>query len=113
MTAQELIYFFLGVSAFSPILAAFFVRQVIGFDTELRTRNGRHPQRTGKYRRVYEEQSVFAALGATGRRDGCVGTAGQRARLLPRPLQAAGGEANLKLPDLTQVQFLGMNGHAC
>ena len=28
------------------------------------------------------------------------------------PVQAAGGEANLKLPDLTQVQFLGMNGHA-
>jgi K(+)-stimulated pyrophosphate-energized sodium pump len=27
------------------------------------------------------------------------------------PVEAAGGEANLKLPDLTQVQFLGMNGH--
>ena len=27
------------------------------------------------------------------------------------PVQAAGGEANLKLPDLTQVQFLGVNGH--
>jgi len=28
------------------------------------------------------------------------------------PVEAAGGEANLKLPDLTQVQFLGMNGHS-
>jgi K(+)-stimulated pyrophosphate-energized sodium pump len=27
------------------------------------------------------------------------------------PVEAAGGEANLKLPDLTQVQFLGMDGH--
>ena len=27
------------------------------------------------------------------------------------PVEAAGGEANLKLPDMTQVQFLGMNGH--
>ncbi len=28
------------------------------------------------------------------------------------PVEAAGGEANLKLPDLTQVQFFGMNGHS-
>ncbi len=28
------------------------------------------------------------------------------------PVQAAGGEANLKLPDLTQVQFFGINGHS-
>ena len=28
------------------------------------------------------------------------------------PVEAAGGEANLKLPDLTQVQFLGINGHS-
>ena len=25
--------------------------------------------------------------------------------------EAAGGEANLRLPDLSQVQFLGMDGH--
>ena len=28
------------------------------------------------------------------------------------PVEAAGGEANLKLPDLTQVHFFGMNGHS-
>lgn len=28
------------------------------------------------------------------------------------PVQAAGGEANLKLPDLTQVQFFGIDGHS-
>src|SRR5690349_19546697 len=27
------------------------------------------------------------------------------------PAQEAGGEANLKLPDLSQVSFLGVNGH--
>jgi hypothetical protein len=27
------------------------------------------------------------------------------------PAQEAGGEANLKLPDLSQVSFLGINGH--
>src|SRR5450755_1476675 len=27
------------------------------------------------------------------------------------PEEAAGGEANLKLPDLSQVSFLGINGH--
>ena len=28
-----------------------------------------------------------------------------------QPAAPVGGEANLQLPDLTQVQFLGMNGH--
>ncbi|HTV82255.1 MAG TPA: sodium-translocating pyrophosphatase [Acidobacteriaceae bacterium] len=28
------------------------------------------------------------------------------------PVEAAGGEANLKLPDLSQVQFLGISGHS-
>jgi len=28
------------------------------------------------------------------------------------PVEAAGGEANLKLPDLTQVQFFGIDGHS-
>ncbi|MGO8734621.1 MAG: sodium-translocating pyrophosphatase [Terriglobia bacterium] len=37
-----------------------------------------------------------------------VGTAGAYAR---PPEEAAGGEANLKLPDLSQVQFLGVTGH--
>ena len=27
------------------------------------------------------------------------------------PAQEVGGEANLKLPDLSQVSFLGINGH--
>src|SRR5271154_5379704 len=29
-----------------------------------------------------------------------------------RAQEAAGGEANLKLPDLSQVNFLGVNGHS-
>ncbi len=53
-----------------------------------------------------------------GRRAGRVGAAGCTAILLsaaaaqaqPAP-ESAGGEANLKLPDLSSVNFLGMDGH--
>ena len=36
---------------------------------------------------------------------------GATALLARAPEEAAGGEANLKLPDLSQVSFLGINGH--
>ena len=38
--------------------------------------------------------------------------AGARTLLAQAPEEAAGGEANLKLPDLSSVSFLGMNGHS-
>ena len=37
---------------------------------------------------------------------------GQGAAFAESPEPAGGGEANLKLPDLTQVHFFGMNGHS-
>jgi len=36
---------------------------------------------------------------------------GATTALAGRPPESAGGEANLKLPDLSQVTFLGVNGH--
>ena len=60
-------------------------------------------------------------LGATARVGGLMATrifailltmlAGASALLAQAPEQAAGGEANLKLPDLSSVSFLGINGH--
>jgi K(+)-stimulated pyrophosphate-energized sodium pump len=59
---------------------------------------------------------VLQILWRLGCRAGRVGAAGCTAILLsaaaahasPEP---AGGEANLKLPDLSSVNFLGMDGH--
>ena len=60
-------------------------------------------------------------LGATARVGGPMATrifailltmlAGASALLAQAPEEAAGGEANLKLPDLSSVSFLGINGH--
>ena len=32
---------------------------------------------------------------------------------MAQPAHEVGGEASLKLPDLSQVSFLGIDGHAC
>ncbi len=42
---------------------------------------------------------------------GAVLTLGSAAAALARPAEEAGGEASLKLPDLSQVHFLGVDGH--
>ncbi len=49
----------------------------------------------------------FAKIGATGMTLAFLGAAAAHAQSAPEP----GGEANLKVPDLTQVNFLGVNGH--
>jgi len=63
-------------------------------------------------------QSWFANAFALVRRLAKTGTAAaalllvSAASAMATPAEeAAGGEANLKLPDLSQVQFLGLNGH--
>jgi len=63
-------------------------------------------------------QSWFANAFALVRRLAKTGTAAaalllvSAASAMATPVEeAAGGEANLKLPDLSQVQFLGLNGH--
>jgi K(+)-stimulated pyrophosphate-energized sodium pump len=97
------VYFFLGVSVLSLSAAVFFTRQMIGSDsrTSGMQRIGA-TIREGKQaflRRHYK--TVAALLGL----------------LLPtfahaQPEHAGGGEANLVLPDLSTVNFFGMNGHA-
>src|SRR3984957_15787813 len=61
---------------------------------------------------------VLQILWKLGCRAGRVGAAGCTAILLSATAayghaapESAGGEANLKLPDLSQVNFLGMDGH--
>jgi K(+)-stimulated pyrophosphate-energized sodium pump len=97
------VYFFLGMSVFSLIVAVFFARQMIGSDT------GTHAMQPiaaamkegakGFLQRPYK--TVAAVLGM----------------LVPtfayaQPEHAGGGEANLVLPDLSTVNFMGVNGHS-
>jgi K(+)-stimulated pyrophosphate-energized sodium pump len=116
VTAQGWAYFFPGVSLFSLLMAVFFVRRVVGSGIGTRdmqkvsARTRRAGREAGMERRV--NGSLFS------RRSGRLACVMAGLMLLGKttafaaPAQAAGGEANLKLPDLTQVQFLGMNGHS-
>ncbi len=101
MTATYWVYFFLSVSALALILAVLFARQVLGFGTPgmQRIASAIKAGAEGFLRRQYK--AAVALLGL----------------LLPtfaygQPEQAGGGEANLVLPDLSSVSFLGINGHA-
>ena len=103
MTAQHWVYFFLAAGVPSLIVAFFFARRATGAGQGtlkmqrivLAIREGAEAFRRRPYR------TVTALLGL----------------LLPtfayaQPEHAGGGEANLVLPDLTTVNFFGMNGHA-
>ena len=105
MTATYWVYFFLGVSVLSPIIAVLFARQVIGAKTgtpEMQRIAGGIKQGAEAFlKRRYK--TVAALLGL----------------LLPtfafaQGEHAGGGEANLVLPDLSKVNFanfFGLNGH--
>ena len=82
----------LSISLLSLIVALFFARRVLGvwFVT------------------AWSQRCRMARTFAASVAVALVGTAGAFAR---PPEEAAGGEANLKLPDLSQVQFLGVSGH--
>ena len=103
MTAQDWVYFFPAVSALSLIVAFFIARQVIGSDQgspAIQQIAGAIKQGAEAFRKR-QYKVVAAILGL----------------LLPtfayaQPEQTGGGEANLVLPDLSTVQFFGMNGHA-
>ncbi|MGA9464624.1 MAG: hypothetical protein WBV28_17685, partial [Terracidiphilus sp.] len=108
MTAQDWVYFFLGVSGLSLLVAVFFTRQVIGSVMGMpkmrKCAGAMKHGAEGFLRRQYTR--VAAGMVAT--------VAGL---MLPtfafaQTEQAGGGEANLVLPDLSTVNFLGMNGHA-
>ena len=99
MTATYWVYFFLGMSVLTLVFAVF-ARQRIGSGTgapriAAAIKNGAQTF----LKRNYKTGAAVLSL------------------LLPtfafaQPEQSGGGEANLVLPDLSSVNFLGMNGHA-
>jgi K(+)-stimulated pyrophosphate-energized sodium pump len=103
VTATYWVYFFMAVSVLSLFVAFLFGRQVIGSDQG-----------------TPETQKIASAI-----KEGAEAFLKRRYRtmaalmgmLLPtfayaQPDHAGGGEANLVLPDLSTVNFFGMNGHA-
>jgi K(+)-stimulated pyrophosphate-energized sodium pump len=103
VTVQYWVYFFLGVSVLSLVVAFFFARQVVGsyFGTpKMQKIAGAIKEGAEAFlKRQYKTSAALLGL------------------LLPtfayaQPDHAGGGEANLVLPDLSTVNFLGMNGHA-
>jgi len=104
VTVQDL-YVFLGVSVLSLLVAFLFARQIIGSDTG-----------------ISAMQQIAAAIkhgvGAFAKRHSMTWAAVLGMGLLlptfanAQTEHAAGGEANLILPDLSTVQFFGINGHA-
>lgn len=111
MTAQGWLYFFPGVSVFSVLVAVFFVRRMAGsgIGAPDMQRVFARSRRMGFERRM--KSNLFSR--SSGRLAGVIAALmllGKGAAFAA-PVQA-GGEANLKLPDLSQVQFLGMNGHS-
>jgi len=106
VTATESVYFFLGISVLALIFAVFFARPVIG------SGNGT----LGMHRIA---AAIKKGAEAFLRRRSKIATAVFGMGLLlpafafaqPEPA-GGGGEANLVLPDLSTVNFFGMNGHA-
>ncbi|MGD0860713.1 MAG: sodium-translocating pyrophosphatase [Terracidiphilus sp.] len=106
MTAQYWVYFFLGVSLLSLVVAFLFARQVVGLaggSADMRKISAAIKQGAGAFlNRRYRTAAALLGL------------------LLPtfaygQAEHAGGGEASLTLPDLTSVSFanfFGLNGHA-
>ncbi len=110
MTAQGWVYFFLAVSVLSLLVAFFFARQVIGSDTgtaDMQKIAGAIKEGAEAFlKRRY--RTAAAVLGM-----GLLLPAFAPTFAFAQPEHAGGGgEANLVLPDLSTVNFLGMNGHA-
>ena len=93
--------FFVGMSVLSLIVARLFAREVIGSGTAtpamLQIAGAIMQGGKTLLRRPYAI-ALFGLLLPT--------------MAYAQPEQTGGGEANLVLPDLTSVQFFGMNGHA-
>jgi K(+)-stimulated pyrophosphate-energized sodium pump len=101
--AQYWVYFYLLMSAFSLIIAFYFARFFVGSEIgtpEMQKIAGAIKDGAGIFlKRPYKTMAALLGL------------------LLPtcanaQTEHAGGGEANLVLPDLSTVNFLGMNGHA-
>jgi K(+)-stimulated pyrophosphate-energized sodium pump len=99
---QGWVYFFLAASGLSLAVALLFTRKAMaasnGAPVKLEIAR-RLMQAKASFQRRYKTAAAILAL------------------LLPtfayaQPEHAVGGEANLVLPDLSTVQFFGINGHA-
>ncbi len=105
MTGMDRVWMFAGASALSLILSAFFAREVSR--RGLSEVFGRQASSGGRVAGNWFSRcrgrlaGIIAALVLLG-----------QGAAFAAPAEAAGGEANLKLPDMTSVQFLGMNGHS-
>jgi K(+)-stimulated pyrophosphate-energized sodium pump len=107
VTATNWVYFFLLVSVIS-LVAARLARQVLGLDNKT--------PGMGKIAGACK-QSAVAFLKRNFKTAAACSAALAGGLLLPAVASAqsepaGGGEANLVLPDLSSVNFLGMNGHA-
>ncbi len=95
------VYFILGVGALA-LVADFSARRIMGSGTWApRIAGAINNWARAFLKRQHRTAAAFLGLGL----------------LLPafayaQPEQTAGGEASLKLPDLSSVSFLGMNGHS-
>ena len=106
MTVTNWVEFFLGASGLALFAAVIFGRQVIGSDIgtlDMQKVAGTIRERAVAFlRRPYRTSAAMLAL------------------LLPAfaptfafaQTEQAAGEASLKVPDLSQVSFLGLNGHS-
>ena len=104
MTVQYWVYFFLAVSALSLVVAFFFARQVIGSDQgtpEMQKIAGAIKAGAAAFLKL-PLKTVAAVLGL-----GLLLPAFAHGQAEP----AGGGEASLVLPDLSSVNFLGLNGN--
>jgi K(+)-stimulated pyrophosphate-energized sodium pump len=110
---------FLSISLLSLIVAFFFVRQVLGRDTgtaEMQVISSRIKKGAEGFLRLmrawlanaWSQRRRMAKTFAASVAVTLLGAAGAFAR---PPEAAPSGEANLKLPDLHSVQFLGITGH--
>ena len=100
MTATDWVYSFVGVSLLSLIVAFLFARQVEMAGMR-RVAAGIKGMSEAFLKRSYKAAAAVLGLGL----------------MLPgfaygQPEATGGGEASLKLPDLSSVSFLGMNGHS-
>ncbi len=107
MRVQDWAIFFLGASVFSLLVAFFFSRRPIEADAgnAAMQRIATAFKKGAKILLLRQHKSMAVLLGL-------LLPALAPALVYAQPEKGGGGEANLVLPDLSSVNFLGMNGHS-
>ncbi len=107
MRVQDWAIFFLGASVFSLLVAFFFSRRPIEADAgnAAMQRIATAFKQGAKILLQRQHKSMAVLLGL-------LLPALAPALVYAQPEKGGGGEANLVLPDLSSVNFLGMNGHS-